>query len=237
MRINADFSERVVIRPGDIDWVPSPMAGVERRMLDRIGGEVARATSLVRYAAQSYFPAHTHTGGEEFVVFEGVFSDEHGDYPAGTYVRNPIGSSHAPHSEEGCTILVKLHQFDPSDTEQKVVRPDPADFVPGLVQGLSVLPLHDFEGEHVALVRWEPGTRFNRHRHWGGEEIFVIEGTFEDEHGVYPAGTWLRSPHGSEHTPFSTEGCLIFVKTGHLARAARLLELQENPVRASGSGR
>lgn len=220
MRINADFRARVVVRPGDTQWVPSPMKGVDRRMLDRIGDEVARATSIVRYAPRSRFAAHTHGGGEEFLVLEGVFSDEHGDYPQGTYVRNPIGSSHAPHSEEGCTILVKLHQFDPADTVQKVVRCSPNEFLPGLVKGLSVLPLHDFAGEHVALVRWEPGTRFHRHGHWGGEEIFVIEGTFEDEHGAYPAGTWLRSPHGSEHTPFSTEGCLIFVKTGHLGEAA-----------------
>lgn len=220
MRINADFDQRVVIRPGDTEWVASPMPGVERQMLDRIGGEVARATSLVRYAPDSYFSAHTHGGGEEFLVLEGVFSDEHGDYPAGTYVRNPIGSSHTPHSREGCTIFVKLHQFDPRDTAQKVVRPDPDGFQPGLVPGLTVLPLHEFEGEHVALVRWYPGTRFNAHRHVGGEEILVLEGTFEDEHGAYPAGTWLRSPHGSEHTPFSTDGCLIFVKTGHLSGAA-----------------
>lgn len=219
MLINADFNQRVVVRPDDIEWVPSPMPGVERKMLDRIGEEVARATSIVRYAPNSYFSAHSHGGGEEFLVLEGVFSDEHADYPAGTYVRNPIGSSHTPHSKDGCTIFVKLHQFDPRDTEQKVVRPEAGDFRPGLVDGLSVLPLHEFEGEHAALVRWQPGTHFNAHRHWGGEEILVLEGVFEDEHGRYPAGSWIRSPHGSQHTPFSKEGCLIFVKTGHLADA------------------
>ena len=219
MLINADFNQRVVVRPDDIEWVPSPMPGVERKMLDRIGEEVARATSIVRYAPNSYFSAHSHGGGEEFLVLEGVFSDEHADYPAGTYVRNPIGSSHTPHSKDGCTIFVKLHQFDPRDTTHKVVRPEAGDFRPGLVDGLSVLPLHEFEGEHAALVRWEPGTRFNAHRHWGGEEILVLEGVFEDEHGRYPAGSWIRSPHGSQHTPFSDEGCLIFVKTGHLADA------------------
>lgn len=219
MRVNADFNQRVVVRPGDVDWVSSPTAGVERQMLDRIGGEVARATSLVRYARGSDFPEHTHGGGEEFLVLEGVFSDEHGDYPAGTYVRNPIGSRHSPHSRDGCTIFVKLHQFEAGDTTQKVVHPSSERFLPGLVDGLSVFPLHDFEGEHTALVRWRPGTRFNRHRHWGGEEILVLEGTFEDEHGQYPAGSWLRSPDGSEHEPFSNEGCLIFVKTGHLRSA------------------
>lgn len=220
MHINADFSERAVVRPEDIAWVPSPLPGVERRMLDRIGGEVARATSLVRYAPGSHFSAHEHGGGEEFLVLQGTFSDEFGDYPPGTYVRNPVGSAHSPFSMEGCTIFVKLHQFDPRDTERKVVRPDADRFMPGLVEGLSVLPLHEFENERVALVRWEPGTVFKPHRHWGGEEILVLSGTFEDEFGRYPAGTWLRSPHGSQHTPFSSEGCLIYVKTGHLGEAA-----------------
>ena len=218
MKINADFSERVVVRPGDVEWVPSPMAGVERQMLDRIGDEVARATTIVRYAPKSYFSEHTHTGGEEFIVLEGVFSDEHADYPAGTYVRNPIGSSHKPHSEKGCTILVKLHQFDPDDQDQKAIDTTTATFLPGSAPGLTVLPLHSVASENVALVRWAPGTKFNAHRHWGGEEIFVLDGTFQDEFGDYPKGTWLRSPHMSMHTPFSDEGCLIYVKTGHLAQ-------------------
>lgn len=217
MIINADFSKRVVLRPGDVAWATSPMPGVARKMLDRLGAEQGRATSIVRYAPNSRFRAHTHGGGEEFLVLEGVFCDESGDYPAGTYVRNPIGSTHAPHSDGGCTIFVKLDQFDQQDTARKVIDTQRAQFQPGLVPGLSVLPLHEFGTEHVALVRWAPGTQFHRHRHWGGEEILVISGTFQDEHGDYPAGSWLRSPHGSEHTPFSGEGCLIYVKVGHLA--------------------
>ncbi|MDD9717170.1 cupin domain-containing protein [Dinoroseobacter sp. PD6] len=217
MKLNADFTRRVVVRPEDYAWVDSPASGVQRMMLDRIGDEVARATSLVRFAPNSQFDAHSHGGGEEFLVLEGVFSDEHADYPAGSYVRNPIGTAHTPHiGPEGATILVKLHQFDPEDTEQKVIDTRVAAFLPGSAPGLSVLPLHAVPGESVALVRWAPGTRFAAHRHWGGEEIFVLEGVFQDEHGDYPAGSWLRSPHQSEHAPFSEEGCLIYVKTGHL---------------------
>lgn len=216
MRINADFSERVVVRPEDYDWVASPAAGVERMMLDRIGDEVARATTIVRFAPGSYFDAHTHDGGEEFLVLEGTFSDESGDYPAGSYVRNPIGTSHKPHTEEGCTILVKLHQFDEDDRAHFSVDTTTEPFRPGMVEGLSVLPLHSAKSENVALVRWAPGTKFNPHQHWGGEEIFVLEGTFQDEHGSYPKGSWLRSPHLSQHKPWSDEGCLIWVKTGHL---------------------
>ena len=216
MRINADFTQRAIVRPGDVDWVASPMPGVERQMLDRIGEEVARATSIVRYAPQSYFSEHEHGGGEEFFVLDGVFSDETGDYPAGTYVRNPIGSRHTPHSDEGCTIFVKLHQFAAEDRAQFSIDTRSAQFLPGPAKGLTVLPLHEFGTESVALVRWEPGTRFTGHCHWGGEEILVLEGVFQDEHGDYPAGTWLRNPHLSDHHPFSDEGCLIYVKTGHL---------------------
>ena len=216
MQLNADFSQRALIRPADSPWVASPMPGVERRMLDRIGEEVARATSIVRYAAGSHFSEHHHPGGEEFLVLGGVFSDERGDYPAGTYVRNPIGSHHAPFSREGCTIFVKLMQFDEADDQPVVIDSTQAQWRPGLVPGLQVLPLHQHGTEHVALVRWAPGTYFNAHRHWGGEEILVLEGTFQDEFGDYPAGSWLRSPHLSQHTPFSEEGCLIWVKTGHL---------------------
>ncbi len=217
MKINADFSQRVVVRPEDYAWVSSPAAGVDRMMLDRIGDEVARATTIVRFAPNSQFDAHTHGGGEEFLVLEGVFSDESGDFPAGSYVRNPIGTAHTPHiGPEGCTILVKLHQFDEDDTEQKVIDTRAMPFHIGSAPGLTVLPLHSVPGENVALVRWAPGTRFSSHAHWGGEEIFVIEGVFQDEHGRYPAGTWIRSPHLSRHDPWSEEGCLIYVKTGHL---------------------
>ena len=217
MHIRSDFSQRVVVRPQDYEWVNSPAGGVDRMMLDRIGDEVARATTIVRFAPDSHFDAHTHGGGEEFFVLDGIFSDETGDFPAGSYVRNPIGTSHTPHTDEGCTIFVKLHQFDEADQDQKHIDTDNAQFLPGSADGLSVLPLHQAAHENVALVRWEPGTRFNKHRHWGGEEILVLEGTFQDEHGDYPKGSWLRSPHLSEHTPFSEEGCLIYVKTGHLA--------------------
>ena len=217
-QINTDFSQRIVIQPDDYRWVDSPMPGVERMMLDRIGDEIARATSIVRYEPFSEFSSHTHTGGEEFFVLDGVFSDEHQSYGKGCYVRNPIGTSHTPKiGKEGATIFVKLQQFDEADTQQKVIDTQTQSWHPGLVDGLSVMPLHEFGSEHVALVKWAPNTQFNTHQHWGGEEIFVLEGTFHDEHGSYPQGSWLRSPHLSRHTPFTKEnGALIYVKTGHL---------------------
>ena len=216
MELHTDLGQRAVLDTGSVPWLPSPMAGVERRLLDRQGGEVARATSIVRYAPGSRFERHTHGGGEEILVLEGTFSDETGDFPAGTYLRNPVGSSHAPFSAEGCTILVKLQQMHPADQQRLVIDTHRAAWVPGLVPGLTVLPLHAFGSEHVALVRWAPGTVFQPHGHPGGEEIVVLAGVFQDEHGSYPTGSWLRNPPGSTHRPWSETGCTIWVKTGHL---------------------
>ena len=216
MEINADFSQRVVATAQDATWSPSPAPGVLRRMLDRVGDEVAVATSVVRYAPGSHFPEHQHDAGEEYLVLEGTFSDESGDYGPGTYVRNPPGSKHAPFTKDGATIFVKLRQFAAGDLAQVVIDSRATPWHQGLVDGLEVMPLHAFGVEHVALVRWAPGTLFKRHMHPAGEEIFVVEGTFEDEQGRYPTGTWLRNPAGSAHTPFSKEGTLIYVKTGHL---------------------
>lgn len=216
MEIRSNFEEREVVHVPDLPWVPSPLPGVARRMLDRVGDEVARATSIVRYEAGSRFTEHTHDLGEEFLVLDGVFSDEHGDCPAGTYVRNPPGSSHSPYTTEGCTIFVKLRQFDLEDSTLVRIDTRSAPFIPGAVPGLTVRPLHEFRGESVALVRWQPGTEFHRHMHMGGEEILVLEGVFSDERGDYPNNTWLRNPHASQHKPFSKQGCLIYVKVGHL---------------------
>lgn len=218
LEIRSDFNQRFVVKPEDYKWVPSPMPGVERMMLDRIGGEVARATTIVRYAPNSQFSSHTHSGGEEYFVLEGTFADDHGEYPMGTYVRNPIGTKHTPKiGTDGATIFVKLHQFDKSDTESKIVDTNKTDWQQGTVSGLTVMSLHEHTKEHVALVKWAPNTQFNPHKHFGGEEIFVLEGVFYDEHGAYPKGSWLRSPHLSQHTPFTKdEGATIYVKVGHL---------------------
>ena len=172
MDLHADLHQRAVLDTTALPWAPSPMAGVERRMLDRRGGEVARATSIVRYAPGSRFERHVHAGGEEILVLEGTFSDEQGDYAAGTYLRNPADSSHAPFSTGGCALLVKLQQMHPGDQQRLVIDTNNAAWRPGLVNGLEVMPLHGFGSEHVALVRWAPGTRFQPHGHPGGEEIF-----------------------------------------------------------------
>ena len=148
-------------------------------------------------------------------MLDGVLSDEAGDYPAGTYIMNPPGSSHAPYSKTGCILFVKLRHLGPDQVEREVLNTETAPWYQGMVPGLHVMPLMR-QGSGSTLVKWAPQTYFNPHRHHGGEEIFVVDGVFEDEYGRYPAGSWIRSPHMSAHQPFSKEGCTIFVKTGHL---------------------
>ena len=219
MNINANLSQRIVVQSNDLPWLDSPAEGIQRRLLERSGLEVARATSIVRYAAGTHFPSHVHDLGEEILVLDGVLNDESGSFGPGSYIKNPPGSSHTPGSLIGCTLFVKLRHLDPADRHRTVVDTRHCPWLPGLVPGLSVMPLSEFGTQHTALVRWAPGTRFNPHRHYGGEEIYVLEGVFEDEFGRYAAGTWIRSPHLSAHCPFSNEGCTIFVKTGHLPLA------------------
>lgn len=213
--LNMEFDQRVVIETASQDWVASPAAGVWRKPLEREAKESGHTTSIVRYEPGSAFSTHPHPLGEEILVLDGVFSDEHGDYPAGTYLRNPPGSDHAPFSNEGCTILVKLNQFNPQDKTEVRVNTNTADWLPGIGK-LEVMPLHNFEGENVALVKWPAGEVFQPHTHFGGEEILVLSGTFQDEYGSYPTGCWLRSPHMSSHFPRVEEETVIWVKTGHL---------------------
>jgi anti-sigma factor ChrR (cupin superfamily) len=219
MELNADFTQRAVVHAAALEWAPSPIAGIERRMLDRIGGEVARATSIVRYAPHSHFSRHTHAGGEEFFVLEGVFQDEHGAYPAGSYVRNPPTSAHTPGSEPGCTILVKLWQFEATarthvriDTTKRAYHPDP------VRAGVEVMPLYQDEHEAVALERWRAGIEVSL-RSPAGLELVVLEGNFTDGCDDFRYQSWLRLPPGSLVRAHSgTEGCRVWIKTGHLAR-------------------
>ncbi len=213
--LNMDFEKRVVIDVNQQDWVASPRAGVWRKPLAREEAEHGHATSIVRYDPGAAFSAHDHPLGEEILVLEGVFSDESGHYPAGNYFRNPEGYRHAPFSKEGCIILVKLHQFRTGDLEHVCIDTNKSRWMPGNGR-LEVMPLHEIEGESVALVRWPAGEQFKPHVHIGGEEIYVIQGELLDEHGRYPAGTWIRSPHMSSHHPFVEQDTLIWVKVGHL---------------------
>lgn len=217
MELNADFKERVVIHSDQLEWNASPMPGVDRRMLDRIGGEVARATSIVRYAKGSKFSAHTHTGGEEFIVLDGVFQDEHGDFPEGTYVRNPPTTSHTPGSEDGCTIFVKLWQFDPDDRTQ--FRKTMAEELTARVDGVATAELHRDAFEVVTYHDLNTDAALAK-PNVGGIEMLVISGSVTDGGDTLRKGAWLRLPEGEAlNAVAGKEGAKVWIKTGHLAHA------------------
>ena len=222
MELHADFTRRAVVHAARLAWVASPMAGVERRMLDRIDEEVARATSIVRYAPHSHFSPHTHGGGEEFLVLDGVFQDEHGDYPAGSYVRNPPTTRHTPGSEPGCVIFVKLWQFDPNDRTEVRIETGKATFKPAPGRpGVEVMPLFADGREEVRLERWAPEARIELALPQGAE-FLVLSGSF-DEHGeTFAEQSWLRLPaKATLRAKAGGEGCRVWIKSGHLANVVK----------------
>ena len=217
MQLNDNFSIRVSQHTLNGAWIASPMPGVDRKMLDRIGDEVARATSIVRYAPGIHFSPHIHTGGEEFLVLKGVFQDEHGDYPAGSYVRNPPRSRHTPGSEPGCTIFVKLWQFDLTDRVEVKLRPDAMEFqsMPG-ASGLEWALLHEDRREIVSLQRWPAATDIELHIE-GGSEVLVLDGYFVEQDESFAKYSWLRLPSGTDlQARTGEDGATVWVKTGHL---------------------
>lgn len=217
--LNADFSKTVVVDTAAMPWQASPATGVWRKRLELRGAEESgRVTSIVRYDPDSRFPSHGHPGGEEILVLEGIFADEHGEYPAGTYLLNPDGFHHAPRSDGGCVLLVKLRQYPGRGRGHRVVESSCAEWQASETPGREVLPLYEDSAypECMRLVRLAPGTRLAAHDHPGGEEVYVISGTLADDEGTYAQGSWLRFPDGSRHQPFSDEGCTLYVKTGHL---------------------
>lgn len=194
MLINADFSKRAVVLADEYRWVPSPQGGVERVMLDRIGGEKARATSIVRYAKGSYFPAHSHPGGEEILVLSGTFSEDGKDFPAGWYMRSPPGSAHRPSSDEGAVLFVKLRQMPSS--ESKFVRIDTNDPTNWIRRDQGAFcPLFSGDAERVTLERVPADGRLFPAQ-VDGAELLVLEGEVREGGYRYGKGSWIRIPAG-----------------------------------------
>lgn len=220
MLINADFSRRAAVTPDQYQWVASPQAGVERTMLDRVGGEKARATSIVRYAPESYFPAHQHPGGEEIFVLSGTFSDEGGHYPAGWYLRNPPESLHQPFSKDGAIIFVKLGQMLPGDDHHvRVDTQDPSSW--RHENGREVCPLFSGKGEQVSLQRLADGqSLFGEPT--GSTEILVLEGDVLVDGTTYPRGSWIRLPEGeSVDILAGPQGTTVYLKLGWASKISK----------------
>ncbi len=216
-RLNADFAQPAALALDEADWIASPQPGVLRKPLDRVGVEVARATSVVRYEGGRSFPHHAHGLGEEFLVLAGVFSDESGDFGPGAYVRNPPGSSHAPFSREGCEIFVKLRQMR-EEGEPRIVRDTASAPWQRVGPGYERIPLFEAEdgSEFVAMERLEAGASTEKRKLEGGEEFLLLEGDLDVGGAVHKAVSWVRQPAGAAYALSSTGGARFWVKRGHL---------------------
>jgi len=217
--INGDLSVRVAVDTTKMDWTPSPSGSVWRKRVHLVGpAEAGQVTSIVRYEPRSTFHAHDHPDGEEILVLEGVFSDEHGDWPAGTYLLNPEGFRHAPFSTDGCVLLVKLRQFPGRSRQHVVIDTRAAPWQPGEIAGVERKPLYRQDGfsDRVDLERWKPQTDLGVVTHADGAELYVLDGEFSDESGVYRSGCWLRMPSGSSHHPRTDESCMLYIKRAGL---------------------
>jgi len=218
--INGDLTVRVAVDTAAMEWTPSPSGTVWRKRVHLVGPvESGQVTSVVRYEPRSTFHAHAHPDGEEIFVLEGVFSDEHGDWPAGTYLLNPEGFRHAPFSREGCVLFVKLRQFPGRTRRHVAIVSGEQPWQATARSGVQVRPLYAQPGfaDTVRLERWAAGTRLGRIDFTSGAELFVLEGSFADEGGRFARGTWLRLPPGSAHSPVAEQGCVLYIKEGGFA--------------------
>ena len=218
MLINADFSCRAAIAPEHYQWVQSPQNGVERVMLDRVGAEKARATSIVRYAPESNFPHHLHPGGEEILVLSGTFSADNSDYPAGWYLRNPPTSGHQPYSHEGAVIFVKLWQMTVDETHHVAIDTNDADNWQEQ-GGREVCQLYSNAKEQVILQRINAGEALFSDTIVGGAELLVLEGTLIEVGQSYQRGSWIRLPvDATSQITAGENGATVYLKTGHLSQ-------------------
>jgi len=225
MKINAEFDQRVVVHSETMGWVESPMPGVSRRPLDRVGDEVARATTIVKYEAGSHFSPHVHTGGEEFIVLSGVFQDEHGDFPAGSYIRNPPQSKHKPGSDDGCVIFVKLWQFNPEDRVHVRLNMNVMKSLPhSEFTGIAMTSLYRDEFEDVSVLDFEANAEIQLNVK-GGAELIVLEGDLQEGGDSLVKHSWLRVPAGGNiRATAGTAGAKIWLKEGHLVRVDEEIE-------------
>jgi hypothetical protein len=215
--IHGDMTAVATADTNQMEWTPSPSGSVHRKRVHLVGlAESGQVTSVVRYEPMSKFPPHDHPEGEEILVLEGVFSDEHGDWPAGTYLLNPEGFRHSPFSDPGCVIFVKLRQFAGLARKHVVLETDALGWEASAVSGVTRKRLYEQPGfpDVMRLERWEPGTAPGRLAYDDGAELFVIEGEFSDEFGLHSSRAWVRLPAGSAHRPRTEAGCTVYIKAG-----------------------
>ena len=204
--MNDNYETRVLINTNDLEWENTQNKGIYKKLLSKKENE---ETSILKIEESSKLNNNSKINSVEIFVLEGIYKNEFGEFKSGTYLNLPNENEAFISSNTGCVIFRK--ENCDKGVENIIIDTNSTPWLKG--QGnLEVMPLFT----QTALVKWPQNERFIPHKHWGGEEIFVLKGRFMDEHGIYPKGSWIRSPHLSTHFPFVEEETIIFVKTGHL---------------------
>ncbi len=204
--MNDNYETRVLINTNDLEWENTQNKGIYKKLLSKKENE---ETSILKIEESSKLNNNSKINSVEIFVLEGIYKNEFGEFKSGTYLNLPNEDEAFVSSNTGCVIFRK--ENCDKGVENIIIDTNSTPWLKG--QGnLEVMPLFT----QTALVKWPQNERFIPHKHWGGEEIFVLKGRFMDEHGIYPKGSWIRSPHLSTHFPFVEEETIIFVKTGHL---------------------
>ncbi|MHA7835647.1 MAG: cupin domain-containing protein [Algiphilus sp.] len=217
--LNAELDRPVRADTQAMEWSPSPSGTVWRKRVHRAGPEEAgQVTSVVRYDPEAAFPTHDHPDGEEILVLDGVFSDEHGHWPAGSYLLHPEGFRHTPFSQPGCLLFVKLRQYPGARRKYVACQTHDLPWQPGDEDGVARKCLYQQEGfsDETWLERWAPGTSVQARGYPEGAELFVINGAVEDDNGALTKGCWMRLPAGAHWNAHSDAGCTLYVKRGGL---------------------
>lgn len=204
--MNSDYEKRALIDTNIVEWQETETKNVFQKVLSIKDKE---ETAFIQLKKGAILSQKDKVNSVEILVLEGIYVNEYGEHSAGTYLKFSEENEAAVKSDEGCVIFRKMNFF--TDDLKVIVDTNNEAWLQG--QGkLEVIPLSD----QTALVKWPKGERFVPHKHWGGEEVVVLKGVFMDEYGAYPKGSWIRSPHLSEHFPYVEEETIIFVKTGHM---------------------
>ncbi len=204
--MNDNYETRALINTNDLEWENTQNKGIYKKLLSKKENE---KTSILKIEENSKLNNDSKINSVEIFVLEGVYKNEFGEFKSGTYLNLPNENEAFVTSSSGCVIFRK--ENCDKGIENIIIDTNSTPWLKG--QGnLEVMPLYT----QTALVKWPQNERFIPHKHWGGEEIFVLKGRFMDEYGIYPESSWIRSPHLSTHFPFVEEETIIFVKTGHL---------------------
>ncbi len=209
-----------IVRARERAWAASPSPQVWRKRYHHSGREEAgQVSSLVRYDPGAEFREHDHPDGEEILVLDGTFSDQRGDFPAGSYLLSGQGFRHRPFSDVGCLLFVRLRQYPGSGRQSLAFDALSGPWESAGIPGVQRRQLYRSESypEEMWLTRVAPNTSVPVVELPDGEEIFVVSGGFEDEYGLFEAHDWLRFPPGGQHSPRSRQGCLLYVARNRLS--------------------